>query len=134
VIAVKPAFEADRLTDDFLATLKSGGLISRAELREYGDHVASLVELYAVAAMHNCMVQVGDGSTVQLKGGVHGESLQILAGVPGAWPASPDVITAAPIFSVSADAAIHCHPDLQARDSWDFEIELAPDKRLAPLR
>ena len=37
VMVVKPAFEADRLCDDFIATLKSNGLITKEELSEHKE-------------------------------------------------------------------------------------------------
>jgi hypothetical protein len=67
VMVVKPAFEAARLFDDFVAALKSNGLITKDEIRDHTDTLRILVQLYAVAAMHNCIVQIGDGTTTQLK-------------------------------------------------------------------
>jgi hypothetical protein len=38
------------------------------EIRDHKGKLKTLVQLYAVAAMHNCIVQIGDGTTVQLRG------------------------------------------------------------------
>jgi hypothetical protein len=67
VMVVKPAFEADRLYEEFAATLKSNGLITRTELSTHGETLRMLIQLFSVAAMHNCVVQVGDGTTTQLR-------------------------------------------------------------------
>jgi|SRR5215813_385839 len=67
LMVVKPAFDADRLSKEFLATLKGNALITNEEIRTHGTELKMLVQLYAIAAMHNCVVQVGDGTTVHLK-------------------------------------------------------------------
>src|SRR5215471_17427645 len=54
VMVVKPAFDADRLSKDFLEALKSNALITKEEIRTHGTTALKiLVQLYAVAAMHN---------------------------------------------------------------------------------
>jgi hypothetical protein len=133
VLVAKPAFSADRLCDDFFATLKSNGLITRDELRMHRDQLETLVKLYAVAAMHNCVVQIGDGSTVQLKARpeVTSKEIQVNAAVPA--PGRPGLFWSASIYTAESDPGMHCHPDLLKSD-WDFEIELAPDRRLCSLR
>ena len=132
LMIVKPAFDADRLSEEFLAVLKSNALITRQEIRTHETALKILVQLYAVAAMHNCVVQVGDGTTVQLKGGVwHGTKIEVGAAVP-----MQRVKLQAPIFEVPVSPQIHCHSDLlkHGAQGWDFVIELGADKRLAPLR
>jgi len=133
LIVVRPAFEGDRLFDDFLATLKSNGLITTQEIRTHKAKLKPLVELYAVAVMHNCVVQVGDGRTTQLKAGVgeQGKRIEVYVDVPDApWK---NVTMRSAIFSIRADATVHCHPDLLTDNPWNFEIELTPEGRLAPL-
>jgi len=133
LMVVKPAFDADRLSKEFLATLKSNALITNKEIRSHGTELKILVQLYAVAAMHNCVVQVGDGTTVQLKGGVwNGTKIEVVAAVPS----MRQLYWQAPMFAVPVNPQIHCHSDLlkHGAQGWDFEIELGADKRLAPLR
>jgi hypothetical protein len=48
-------------------------------------------------------------------------------------PGREDVRIRSAIFSISTDAAVHCHPDLLTSNIWDSEIELSPDS-LARLR
>jgi hypothetical protein len=136
LLVVKPAFEADRLVDDFIETLRSNGLITTQEIRTHRDEIKLIVQLYAVAAMHNCVVQVGDGTTTQLKAGVgeQGKRIEVYVEVPDAVPWSGNIRIRSAIFSIGVDAAIHCHPELLTADPWNFEIELSPDRRLVPLR
>lgn len=135
IMVVKPAFEADRLCDDFIATLKSNGLIAKGELSEHGEDLRTLVQLYAVAAMHNCVVQIGDGTTAQLKASPEPDVKQIIvnAAVPDALP-NQSLFISSSMFTANVDPSIHCHPDLLANRDWSLEIEVAQDKRLSPLR
>jgi hypothetical protein len=136
VMVVKPAFEADRLCDDFIATLKSNGLITKEELSEHREALGTLVQLYAVAAMHNCVVQIGDGTTTQLKASPEPDVKQIIvnAAVPDARPNQPPIFISSSMFTANVDPRIHCHADLLANRDWSLEIEVAQDKRLSPLR
>jgi hypothetical protein len=64
-LVIKPAFDDERLYKDFVAALKTNGLITNAELSAIKDSLRTLVQLFAVSAMHNCVVQIGDGTTIQ---------------------------------------------------------------------
>jgi hypothetical protein len=57
LLVTKPAFDGERLVDDFLETLKSNSLITKQELREHRTDISILVQLYAVSMMHNCVVK-----------------------------------------------------------------------------
>jgi hypothetical protein len=132
VIVIKPAFEADRLVEDFIATLKSNGLIKKEEMREHRDSISTLVQLYAVAAMHNCVIQIGDGTTTQLKAYpalIMNKKIEVGADVPNSAPGKSMRCS---IFTANLDPAIHCHSDLLV-SAWDFEVELNPDGLLAKL-
>ena len=133
-LVVEPAFDADRLSEDFIATLKSNDLITKDELRTHKEGLTQLVQAYAVAAMHNCIVQVGDGTTTQLlaKPNLNDRKIDVLASVPDAVPKAPKVSIAAAMFSANIDPHVCCHPDLLTK-VWDFEVELGPDKRLSRL-
>jgi len=136
VLVTKPAFDAERLCDDFLATLKSNGLITKEELSEHKSSLQTLVQLFAVATMHNCIVQIGDGTVAQLRGRTAPTigRIMIYANVPGAVPYAPQVAFGASMFTANLDPNIHCHPDLLTDKEWDCEVEVAPDRRLSPLR
>jgi hypothetical protein len=135
-MVARPAFQADRLFDDFSATLKSNGLITREQIRAHSEDLRTIIQLYAVTAMHNCVIQIGDGTTTQLKARPEPEIQKIMvnAFVADALPHKPGVFIATSIFTAEASPSIHCHPDLLATKEWNFEIELAPDRRLTPLQ
>ncbi|MEH2574427.1 hypothetical protein [Bradyrhizobium sp. AZCC 1708] len=133
-LVTKPAFEAARLCEDFRATLKSNGLITREELSQHEADIDLLVQLYAVAAMHNCVVQVGDGTTTQLKAAILLPTQILVEATVTDAPRNPEHGLATAIFAANLDPMLHCHPDLLANQTWNFEIELTQDKRLSPLR
>jgi hypothetical protein len=134
MMVVRPAFESKQLIDDFFATLKSNGLITKEEIRERGSDLSVLVQLYAVSAMHNCTVQIGDGSQTKLKAVAERDEIAVLADVHGAAPAYPGAIITTAMFSAKLDPIRYCHPELLATRPWDMEIEVTPERILAPLR
>lgn len=137
VMVVKPAFSAERLCQDFIATLKSNGLITKEEIANCAVELRNIIQLYAVAAMHHCVVQIGDGTTTQLKAKPEPglKQIQVLAPIPNLFPApnAPVTYVATAMFTAELDPVIHCHPDLITSPEWNLEIEVAPDKRLSPL-
>ncbi|MGZ5005403.1 MAG: hypothetical protein ACXV8H_07775 [Chthoniobacterales bacterium] len=138
VMVVKPAFSADRLCEDFIATLKSNGLITKEEIANCAVELRNTIQLYAVAAMHHCVVQIGDGTKTQLKAKPEPglKQIQVLAPIPNLFsaPNAPVTYVTTAMFTAELDPVVHCHPDLIANAEWDLEIEVAPDKRLSPLQ
>jgi hypothetical protein len=133
MMVVKPAFEPKRLCEDFLATLKSNGLITKEEINTHKTDLEIAVQLFAVATMHNSVIQIGDGTTVQLKGRPQSRQIVVNAPIANAIPNQPSIFMSCAMFTAGLDATVYCHPDLQPFQDWDFEIELAPDKRLCRL-
>lgn len=134
-MVVRPAFSSQRLRDEFVDTLKSNGLITKDEIREYREEIGTLVQLLAIAVMHKCRVLLSDGLTTTLEASLnkHVGAVEILASVPNAVPGMPNCLIASAMFSANIDLIRNCHPDLLAGGRWDCEIELSPDKRLSPL-
>ncbi|RVO95009.1 hypothetical protein [Sinorhizobium meliloti] len=135
-LVVQPAFDGDRLFDDFIATLKSNALITKEEIRENSESLKVLVQLYAVAAMHNCIVQLDEVSTVRLRGTAEHRKIEVNAPISVYFPGwDRELVNACAIFCIpDIDSAAYCHPDLLANKDWDFELEVGPDRRLSPLR
>jgi hypothetical protein len=137
VMVVKPAFDDARLVDDFLATLKSNGLITKDESATHKEDLSALVKLYAVAAMHNCVVQIGDGNKTQLKGTIHrgtSDKISVNCSIPGAIQNFPNVAVACDMFIAKLPVEEHCAPELLTGSPWSFELEVAPNRKLSPLR
>jgi hypothetical protein len=83
--------------------------------------------------MHHCIVQIGEGSSVQLKARPSLKQIQVNAPVPFPAPEMSNITSSAAMFAAELDPAAHCQEELAATQEWDFEIELAPDKRLSRL-
>jgi len=130
----QPAFEGAHLVDGFLTTLKRNGLISDDEIQENRQKLSDVIQLFAVASMHHCIVQIYNNSTCQLVAAIDPEgSISVLAEVPVThWNGRVKRYLSA-IFISDCDPSTHCHPDLLS-ESWNFEIELGPDRKLHPFR
>jgi hypothetical protein len=129
-LVAKPAFEEEKLYVEFIDTLKSNGLISKEQIRTNGEDLRRLVGLFAISVMHNCLVQVGDGTTVQLKGLAISEGNRI--GIYAEIPTSYGVAWNTEMFHMDTDVNTACESEL-IDATWDFEIELNPGQRLARL-
>lgn len=132
-IVAKPAFSAEDLSGGFIETLKSNGLITKEELRSRQGYFSTLVYLFAIAAMHNCVVKMDDGSTIRLTGWADRENGQIHIGANIPTSFSDKTLISSSMFTAPLDPTVHCHPDLLS-EAWDFEIELSRDRKLAPLK
>jgi len=132
LLVVKPAFEPDRFYDDFLSTLKSNGLITTDEIRKNENKIKYLILLYAISVMHNCIIKVDEETLIKLKVATDKINRQIL--VNAAIPIDFNIKVSSSMFTIDADPAVHCHPDLCTEEQFDFEIELATDGRIVPLR
>jgi hypothetical protein len=121
-----PAFEPSRLFEEFSATLKSNGLITKEDLRDNRDALDSLIQLYAVSVMHNCFVQVGDGTVGQLKARseIFNKQIEVSAAAGVYAPPGAKLMMSSSMFTAKLDPAVHCHPDLLTGNNWDFEVEL----------
>jgi hypothetical protein len=84
--------------------------------------------------MHNCIVQIGDGTTTQLRASADqkAKTISVGAGVPNDQP-PPMLTVLSPMFYIDADPADHCHSELLNNPEWDFEIELNENRQLARL-
>jgi hypothetical protein len=132
-IVAKPAFNSDRLYDDFAATLKSHGLLHKNELNNF-EHLRAAIALYAVTIMHRCRVVIDDAVTTDLIAMGHsGGNIGVYSLIPADTPlASVRMGTA--IFATNLTTASHCEPDLLAiPPPWDFELEVSQNMRLARL-
>lgn len=73
--------------------------------------------------------------TIQLKAKAEREPklIDVNAPILNVFPHVPGVALSTSMFTANLDPSIHCHPDLLAVQNWDFEIELAPDRKLSRL-
>jgi hypothetical protein len=132
VIVAGAAFDGAKLFTDFSATLKSNGLLLKSETAALQSLTPAIV-LFAVAAMHNCKVEIEKGLVIPLKASSHGDTgIVVNAAIPTGDPNSR-IFIATPMFVTGLAPADHCHPDLLGME-WDGDLELTPDGRLGLLR
>jgi hypothetical protein len=135
-LIVKPAFDGDTLFREFCDTLISNGILARKELRAFSS-LKSAIALYAIAYMHECVIDLGDGNKAQLWAtpnsaggalGVNTESEIFWAHLGGTLK------VAGTIFQTSLLAASCCETELLQKPSWDgLHIELTGKKTLSLL-
>ena len=130
------AFSAERLYEDFTATLKSHGLITKLELHEFA-RLGPALSLFAVTVMHNCAVRLQDGTTTKLRASTDpaaGAKIDVSAFVPTPHPNGGEVFIASAMFATELDGVPHCDPALLAIPRpWDFDLELTAQGTLAKL-
>jgi hypothetical protein len=152
-LSARPAFDGNRLFEDFIMTLKSNGLIERAEIREF-QKLYPAVSLFAITVMHNCIIKIDDGSRISLtvsENAAPKGKLEVMAGVPvlllkidnampfaGAIPIpgrqESVIVLALAMFSTDLDAAEHCTTELlEAPKPWNMALEVTGDIRLGIL-
>jgi hypothetical protein len=135
ILIAEPAFNNDRLFCDFLATLKSHGLLSHSEMGAFTD-LKPAIGLFAVAEMHNCTVQLADGATVRLKINdiVGAKKIAVSAPIHVSVIRGSPIFAATTIFATEVEARQGCTPELLALpDPWDFDIELTRERLLSKL-
>jgi len=135
VIAIKPAFDGDRLSRDLLAILRSAGAITHDEMKQT-ERLSYLFQMFAVSIMHNSRVVAKDQAPILLKAGGASESpgLSVFAAVPaGKNPFGTSVFLSAPIFHTSLIGVHCCEPELLADNDWSGDIEVTSNGRIGFL-
>jgi hypothetical protein len=136
-LAVSPAFNGERLFDDFSATLKSHGLIQKSELRAF-ETLKAAIALYAITVMHNCTIQIRAGVSSQLTAGAN-QLIEVSAAVPvpmaGISPQGGGQINlASSIYETAFDCENYCEAALLAMPRpWTCDLEVTPNMRLGVL-
>jgi hypothetical protein len=132
---IKPAFNDDDLFEDFCASLISNDLLEPKQREEFA-RIKPVIALYAIACMHECIIDLGDGTKAALSAsincgsgtmGVYAEAEVIANGI--------NVRVNGPMFTTSLKGADHCEPSLliSPMPKWNCHLELTPRKTLAEL-
>ncbi|WP_354254893.1 hypothetical protein [Bradyrhizobium sp. F1.13.3] len=125
----KPAFSGQRLCDDFFATLKSNGLISKSEATR-APFFNTVVQLFAIASIHGSEMVMSDGTSIRLRVAKGFAGLSVHAAIPVTTQTGVPIFMTTEIFSTELDQTEHCDPDLNAREDWDGAVELCADRKL----
>ncbi|PND29083.1 hypothetical protein CN933_03185 [Sinorhizobium sp. M4_45] len=135
LIVSKPAFEPKVLTEGFLDTLKSYGLLTREEVRQHRNTLSHLIQLFAISVMHRTKVIMEDGDVLPINAYVNAEERQIqLLCAVNVPLRGKNIAVSAPIFVADLDAFEHCHPDLLEGDGEiKGDLEISSEGELVPL-
>jgi hypothetical protein len=133
-LTARPAFTSDRLFQDFCETLKSNGLMTKAEMRDFAK-LEPTISLFAVTVMHNCAIQIGNGLSCKLGAflnGSPGGMIDVNAPVPTIF--NPAILMSSAIYSSGFTAIEYCDETIPTDGTpLDFDIELTAEMKLTKL-
>ncbi|MEX0964750.1 MAG: hypothetical protein WDZ52_11990, partial [Pseudohongiellaceae bacterium] len=134
-IIVKGAFTEDRLYTDFVATLKSNGLLAKTEMHDFGRCRAT-ISLFAASVMHNCDIYLDDSSITKLRvtpDSIKDNVIGVIASVPFSARGGVAFVSSA-IFDTELYAQDYCTPELLSiARPWDFDLEVTSNGILSPI-
>jgi hypothetical protein len=137
-LIVRPAFDDSNLFDEFVAALKSQGLLKKMELRNFA-YLKPILSRYAVALMHKCVVTLKDGSRNELiaSPNLTDHEIAVVAAVD-AFPQGHKmhgVKMACNIYRAKVDPVESCDTALLLEPiNWsEIHLEIAPDGKLCRL-
>lgn len=139
----KPAFDDNRLYEDFAMTLKSHALLKKEEAARFAG-LKSAIALYAITAMHKCIVILPDGSNARLTAIINPYEVQQYGagsahlGVDAAATTKTndgrELVVLTEMFATSVIASEACDPQLLERyPTFDCDLEVGPDMKLTSL-
>jgi hypothetical protein len=133
-ITTGPAFNEDRLFNEFVHILGKNNLLHSDERAAFQAVRASLI-LFAVSSMHLCRIDLGDGTEANLSASPDAEAgkMGISASATVHDAMGRPIIIQTPIFLTTLDGAIHCEQSLAATNQWNFAVELSPCGKLVKL-
>jgi hypothetical protein len=130
------AFDERRLFEEFRDTLVANNLLEPKELRLF-EKLQSRLALYAVAHMHQCVVDLGDGTKAVLSASANCGSgtICIYAGATVTIPSGAEVTMNIPIFTTNQVAERCCEPSLLVNPmpAWSCPLEITRRGTLAEV-
>jgi hypothetical protein len=135
VIVSKPAFTEQKLFDEFSATLESNQLLRKQE-RYLLEPLSGTLALYAASCMHGCTIDLGDGTSAQLRLLTNGDGLIEVGAKAGVdvdhIEAGRSVNIMFPIFQTATRASDRCDPAILA-NGWPDHVELNASGTLSEM-
>jgi hypothetical protein len=133
----KPAFDEEQLFEEFAGALISNKLLKNRE-KAHLLSLKSTIALYAIAYMHNCTLDLGNGTKASLAAMPNSDGkIAVCVTVPIQDPKIKRLAFRAPIFATSiAHSNECCAPELLNEPKphvWEFDLELTNDKKLSKL-
>lgn len=136
-ITARAAFTDLQLIEQLSACLHANSLLMKNEMRAFNS-LREFVGLFAIANMHLCVIDLGDGTYAELEAG--STLSQGMIGVSGSahLPGFHKNVRFASIFfqtsiSVFDYSTPDLHPTSDQDGKWGYPIELAPSGKLSRL-
>lgn len=131
-LLARAAFNDSQLFDELTTVLLKNKLLEPPEVAAFLA-IKPIVTLYVVAKMHQCVVDLGDGTSGLLIASGNDPNKRIIV-LGSAMLRVANTRVLAPAFTTELDAATHCDPALlAARGEWDFAVEVNERYQLARL-
>jgi hypothetical protein len=130
-----PAFDEERLFNEFVDSLISNKLLTQTERGAFSK-LKGTIALYAIASMHACTIDLADGTKARLSASADTGSgkIGVFAEAPVTVRGKPPFVNLA-IFTTSLRADDHCDASLLGQSPvWTCHLELTACKTLAELR
>lgn len=138
-VTARSAFNDLRLIEELSESLRANGLLQKSELKGFKS-LRKLVGVFAVANMHLCVIDLGDGMTAEIEAGAtKTEGLIRVTAAAAVKDINPTgtVRIAAAFFDTSISVIEYADPDLHPESdqtpNWPFHIELAASGKLKKL-
>jgi hypothetical protein len=134
-LVVKPAFDDNRLFREFSGALLKNDLLAESEMAQF-SRFKPAVSLFAMSVMHQCRIDLGDGTTALLQA-CSDDTLNVVATAEAESPRKK-LNAAATMFTTALRGAEYCDPELlketsPSRPCWHHPIELTTGKKLAKI-
>lgn len=137
-LVIRPAFDDAKLFDEFIAVLRSQGLLAKNEIKNL-EYLRPTLSRYAVTLMHKCVVTLKDSSRVELVASpnFYDREINVTAAIDVYPIGHPQfgVKMACSIYTSKIDPAEACEPALLSVSDWQpVHIEIAPDGKITSLK
>lgn len=134
LVNIHPAFDDHRLFDDFVATMRSHGLLQQNEIRAFAA-LQPAIGLFAASVMQNCVVIGTWGERMPLQIRVNpGDPLEVLAETKITLRGGMEIPIVSPIYSTHLESASACDPEVLTMPvPITCPLELTPQMRLSRI-
>jgi hypothetical protein len=135
-VTARPAFTDQHLIEQFTESLAANGLIQKSELKTFKS-LREFVGLFAVANMHLCVIDLGDGTAAELAAGA--TKSQGVIGVTASAEMKginlTGTVRVATTFFKTLISVFDCadpdlHPQSDQEPTWPYHIELTASGKL----
>lgn len=126
---IKPTITGARLVEDLFSVLRSGGAVSRDEIRD-SPHLSVAFQAYAISVMHKSVIMLGDQRKAELVASRNPHGMLVSVGVPFTLNEKPQTFIGIPIFTTDIIPEQCCEPEMLDNTDWEEDLEVTSNGRL----